>query len=189
MIVMGLLYDCWHALFQKSQQIREEQNLKKKQKFPSKEVLELLSWSIFLTSIHEDKADYKSIFELYKLRWRIETIFKTMKSHLKVDKAHNVSSNQLSFIIVAKMILFLLIFQFIFSWFAQKIEKHFGRELSLFKLCRYLVDNFTMVVELINIAMRVRFQKNNKQSMMLVKYCTYNKRKWQNYNRQLKDTA
>lgn len=157
--------------------------LKKESKtYPSKEVLALLSWSIFLTTLDKEKTDFKNIFELYNLRWRIETLFKAMKSHLRLDKIHNVSNTQLKFIIAAKMILFLLIFQFIFSWFGKKIATYFDRELSFFKLCRYLLDNMVVLADLIKETCRGNLQKQNNATRMLLKYCTYDKRKRQNYN-------
>lgn len=157
--------------------------LKKEAKtFPSKDVLALLSWSIFLTSVEKDKADFKKIFELYKLRWRIEIIFKAMKSHLKLDKIHNVSETQLKFIIAAKMILFLLIFQFVFSWFSKKIEKIFDKELSFSKLCHYLQDNLGVLPDLIIKTFSNHLKKQSLTAKTLLKYCTYDKRKRQNYN-------
>lgn len=160
--------------------------LKKESKtFPSKEILALLSWSIFLTTIDKEKADFKNIFELYSLRWRIETMFKAMKSHLKLDKIHNVSNTQLKFIITAKMISFLLIFQFIFSWFGKKISTYFDRELSLFKLCRFLQDNLVVLADLIEQTCRDDLQRQNNATRMLLKYCTYDKRKRLNYNSRL----
>ena len=160
--------------------------LKKEAKsFPSKDVLALLSWSIFLTSVDKEKADFKKIFELYKLRWRIETIFKSMKSHLKLNKIHNVSETQLKFIIAAKMILFLLIFQFVFNWFGKKIAKDFEKELSLFKLCRYLKDNIVVLADLIKEAYSNSLKNQSIETKALLKYCTYDKRNRQNYNDQL----
>ncbi len=148
---------------------------------PSKLSQELLSWSIFLTTIPIEKADFKAIFELYSLRWRVETIFKGMKSHLKLDRIHNVSNTQLKFIIVAKMILFLLVFQFIFSWFSKRISKHFHQELSLLKLCRYLKDNVCLLPDLLKQVCANRLQKHSRSvTMLLLKYCTYDKKKCTN---------
>lgn len=151
--------------------------------FPSKEVLALLSWTIFLTSIDEKKADFKDVFHLYKLRWRVEIIFKAMKSHLQLNKIHNVSDYQLRFIIAAKMILFLLFFQFVYNHFNEIVFKKSGKELSLLKLCKYLVANIEKLAILI---VKTQNKKlNNKDVIPLIIYCTYDKRKRHNYNQQL----
>lgn len=160
--------------------------LKKEAKtFPSKELLALLSWSIFLTSVDKEEADFKKVFELYNLRWRIEIIFKAMKSHIKLDRIHNVSETQLKFIIAAKMISFMLIFQFVYNEFSKRIKEEFGKELSILKLCRYLQDNLVMLATLIIETYRNNFKKLNAPIESLLKYCTYDKRNRENYNDQI----
>lgn len=54
--------------------------------------MELLSWSIYITTIPKQIADYKELFLIYGLRWRIEIIFKSWKSNLGFGKIHNVSN-------------------------------------------------------------------------------------------------
>ncbi len=60
-------------------------------KNPSKELLALMSWSIFIVTIRTEKFTFEMILKLYGLRWRIENIFKTWKSHFSFNKIHNVS--------------------------------------------------------------------------------------------------
>ena len=60
---------------------------KEKKTPPSTEYLKLLSWSIYLTTILVEQANYKEIFKLYCLRWRIEIIFKSWKSNMNFDGA------------------------------------------------------------------------------------------------------
>ncbi|MCX6875925.1 MAG: hypothetical protein NTW21_19265 [Verrucomicrobia bacterium] len=43
---------------------------------PSKAVLELMDWTIFITNIPTDKATFKEILGICGLRWRLEVIFK-----------------------------------------------------------------------------------------------------------------
>ena len=40
---------------------------------PEKELLFLMSWSIFITTIPEEKADLKKIMNIYRVRWKIKT--------------------------------------------------------------------------------------------------------------------
>jgi hypothetical protein len=49
---------------------------------PSKKVLDLLGWTIFITTIPKEYANFKQICKMYSLRWRIEIIFKAWKSHI-----------------------------------------------------------------------------------------------------------
>jgi hypothetical protein len=153
---------------------------------PSKKVLELLSWSIYFTSIEEDEIDMKEIFELYRLRWRIEIIFKAMKSHLHLDKIHNIPVNQLKFIVTGKMILLLIIIQFIYEKVSHTVYKKTGKQISLMKLVRYLKDNIRQLIILLAITKnkKIKFCQN---LLWISKYCTYeNRKKRETYEDQLK---
>jgi IS4 transposase len=52
--------------------------------------LELLGWSIYITTITKEIADSTKIYKLYRLRWRIEIIFKAWKGNMNFNKIHNV---------------------------------------------------------------------------------------------------
>ena len=58
---------------------------------PSKAVLELMDWTIFITTIPAPIADFARILAIYGLRWRIEVIFKAWKSHMNFHLLHRVS--------------------------------------------------------------------------------------------------
>ncbi len=49
---------------------------------PSAKKLYLLSWNIFLTNVAREVWPVRALSPLYRLRWRIEIIFKAWKSHL-----------------------------------------------------------------------------------------------------------
>jgi hypothetical protein len=156
--------------------------LKKEAKnYPKDEVLALLSWSIFITSIEVEDMHYTEVFELYKLRWRIEIVFKTMKTHLSLDHIHNVSENQLKFIVLSKVLLLVLILQFVYEMLINPIKELFGRTLSLLKLARFLIDRKNVLNDLIICAGRI---KECQELKLLAKYCTYDKRHRNNFNYQ-----
>jgi len=48
---------------------------------PSKAVLELMGWTIFITNLREE-VSFEVLLEIYGLRWRIEVIFKAWKSNM-----------------------------------------------------------------------------------------------------------
>lgn len=66
--------------------------------------------------------NYDEIFERYKLRWRIEILFKAMKGHLYLDPIHNLSNNQFKFIILAKLLWIVLILQFAYEMLITQIK-------------------------------------------------------------------
>ena len=72
---------------------------------PGQEVLALMDWTIFITTIPAEKLDFESILALYGLRWRIEIIFKGQwKSHLHFATLHRVSKTQLHILISARLL-------------------------------------------------------------------------------------
>lgn len=153
---------------------------------PQKEVLALLSWSIFITSIEDgedESMNYAEIFELYKLRWRIEILFKAMKSHLNLDHIHNVSNNQLRFIVLAKLLWIVLILQFVYELLITPIKKYYDKDLSFLKLTRFITDNKNVLSDLIALTNKNRI-KDCQTLKILAKYCTYDKRKRNNFAHQ-----
>ena len=70
-----------------------------------------MAWTIFITTIPVEQADFHKIFMIYGLRWRIEIIFKSWKSHMQFAKLHNVSENQLRVILTARFIMIVIYMQ------------------------------------------------------------------------------
>lgn len=142
---------------------------------PSNVLLQLLSWSIYFTSIDDDEITSEDIFSLYKLRWRIEIIFKSMKSHLNFDNIHDVSENQLKFILKGKMMWLLVVTQFIYEVISKVVFKKTGKAISLLKLVRYLKDNVNVMAEIMALIKRKIFDASDTIDI-LTKYCCYDTR-------------
>ena len=147
---------------------------------PSKNRLALLSWSIYITNIDDTKVTCFEIFELYKLRWRIEIIFKALKSNLKLDSIHNVSEIQFKFIVKAKIIMIVLAIQFVYEPLLTTVKELYNKELSLLKLVRFITDNNHLLKSLIeHIKARKKGECNDLNILSL--YCCYDKRKQKNH--------
>ncbi|MDP3929896.1 MAG: IS4 family transposase [Bacteroidota bacterium] len=151
-------------------------SLKKSSKStPQKDLLALLSWSIFITSIKDEDINYDEIYKLYKLRWRIEILFKALKSHLKLNHIHNVSKIQLEFIILTKIMMIILVLQFIYEPLYRPIKHLYDRDLSILKTINYLMNNKSTIYDL----QEKTQEKLIKDSDMLKKFannCSYEKR-------------
>lgn len=158
--------------------------LKKQSKLqPQKEVLALLSWSIFITSIEDgedERMNYAEIFELYKLRWRIEILFKAMKSHLNLGHIHNVSNNQLKFIVLAKLLWSVLILQFVYELLTKPIKEYFDMDLSFLKIIRFVTEHKNVLFDLMTLTNKNKIN-DCKTLKIIAKYCTYDKRKRNNF--------
>lgn len=142
---------------------------------PSKALLRLASWSILITSIKHDEVKYGEIYNLYALRWRIEIIFKAMKSHPNFNKIHNIPVQQLRFIFLGKMILLLLMTQVIYPRLLKIVHRLSGKFISLLKLISYLKDNMMITAKLLK---SISDRKIDPDIVNYIKYyCTYERRK------------
>jgi hypothetical protein len=148
---------------------------------PGKLFLELQSWSIFITTIPSDQADFNTLLKIYGLRWRIETIFKSWKSNLHFDHIHNVSNYQLIIILIARMIMFLIITQIIYNPCKRLISMHMDRNLSLLKLTKYLNRNPIKLKSLLNDLKN--YSGVLSQSIKIIaRFCVYEKRNRLNFD-------
>lgn len=170
-----------------SQEIADKRRMKAKKEnktYPSKELLESMSWSIYITTITDENIDYAFIYKAYSLRWRIEIIFKCWKSNMGFDKIHNVSKIQLKILLLARFIMIIICAQLIFRPCRLLIQKYFNRDLSMLKLTKYLLRNVRIIAHIIE-----EINKFDKSSGIgikaLAKFCTYDKRKRLNYQQKL----
>ena len=143
---------------------------------PSKEVLFLMGWTIFITSITSREITADDFFELYGLRWKIETIFKTWKSHLSFDKIHIVSEIQLRLILIARFIAISLFYEKIYNPLLQRVYRENRKIVSLMKLMRYISRNLSAIPRLLNAV-----SGSVKCLKFIEQYCIYDKRKRLNF--------
>lgn len=148
---------------------------------PSPEILFLMSWTVFITTIPKAKADYQRILLIYKLRWRIEIIFKIFKSHMNFSKVHNVSEQQLNILLTARFIMIVLCIHFIYEPCYKIIANIFQRQLSMMKFIHYIINNNLQMIHILNQGSDLKYCINLHINS-IVRYCTYDKRKRQNFN-------
>ena len=143
---------------------------------PSKDVLFLMGWTIFITTLTSREITIKDFIELYGLRWKIETIFKTWKSHLSFDKIHIVGAIQVRLLLIARFIAILLFYGKIYAPLLQKIRQECNKTLSLMKLMRYISRNLKAIPRLLNAV-----NGSVKCLRTIGRYCAYDKRKRLNF--------
>ena len=149
---------------------------------PSQDILMLMSWTIFITTITDPAITFKEICTLYGLRWRIENIFKTWKSNFNFARVHNVSEHQLHVLLTARFIMITIFYQKLYLPLSQEIRKTTTKQLSLMKFMRYIRQNIEMVHELLD---QRTWTKNSLEA--LARYCTYDIRKRANFATRLED--
>jgi hypothetical protein len=143
---------------------------------PSRELLKLMSWTIFLTTIAEPSVTFKEIAALYALRWRIENIFKTWKSYFNFQKVHNIPEIQLRVLLKARLIMITLSYQRLFVPLLRRLDRTSGKIVSLVKLMRYITQNLELLPKCLNSAI-----PPPRICKTVLRYCTYEKRRRPNF--------
>lgn len=139
---------------------------------PSQELLDLMSWSIFLTTIDDPAIGFQQILGLYGLRWRIENIFKTWKGNFNFAKIHRVSESQLRVLLTARFIMIVVLYQDLFLPLTRLVQTTTDRVLSLMKFMRYITRNLIRIPEMMNCT-----GPESVSFRALLLYCVYDKRK------------
>lgn len=150
---------------------------------PSKELLGLMGWTIYITTVEKEKADFKTLLIIYGFRWRIEIIFKTWKSYLNFSKIHKISEKQLSVLLFARLIMIVVGTQYLFHLYCVRIHSKYERELSLMKFIKYMQKNVENLVELV-LSRNADLKTDTNIDKVLLKYCTYDKRLRSNFIQQ-----
>lgn len=105
---------------------------------PSEAVLALMDWTILVTTVAREDADFRRLLAVYGLRWRIETIFKAWKSHLNFDAIHRVSEIQLRIILSARLFAITVCARVLHAGCRARLARFHGACLSLLKFLKYL---------------------------------------------------
>jgi hypothetical protein len=147
---------------------------------PSQAVLELMGWTIFLTSLGPE-VSFSALLETYGLRWRIEVIFKAWKSHMDFHVIHRVSALELKICLSAKLVSITVGMGHLYRRCHERMREATGRDLSLLKFTRYLA---TMPQRLVSIHawLMEGAPATSPTCIALRKYCCYDKRKRLNYH-------
>lgn len=136
---------------------------------PSKEQLTLCGWEIFITNVSISVWTIHDISNAYGLRWRIEIIFKTWKSHFNLTKFSNGGREYILILIYTRLI-FIVLFQVAFAHLDRCSSGNApGSHLSLLKFAQFLA---------LFLIMALGSQIVNTHFLMdqILKHCTYEKR-------------
>jgi hypothetical protein len=147
---------------------------------PSAAVLELMGWTIFLTSLGQE-VSFSALLETYGLRWRIEVIFKAWKSQMNFHVIHRVSALELKICLTAKLVSITVCMGHLYRLCYQRMREATGRDLSLLKFTRYMAK---MPQRLVSITAWLMEESpaSSPTCIALRKYCCYDKRKRLNYH-------
>ena len=174
-----------------SEEVANHRRMKAKKEMrghnPSAEVLALMDWTIFLTTAAKE-VDFAAILRIYGLRWRIEIIFKTWKSHLNFDAIHRVSDVGLRSILTMRLVMITEGTNVLYRCCHSHVKRHHDRELSLQKFLKRLgrsPELADMITQALADLSREPSEPEDEQTREtwnhLVRYCCYDKRKRKNF--------
>jgi IS4 transposase len=103
----------------------------------SKKKKALLKYSIFITNVASDQLSSEAVMSAYRARWRVELIFKSWKSCLKLHIFKGYKKERFYCLLYGRLIMVLLL-GMIHATLMQYTLK-LGRELSGYKLANYLI--------------------------------------------------
>lgn len=146
---------------------RQAKNNRDKRLNHSKEYMELLGWTIYITNVGKETWSIQQVHASYEMRWFIEIIFKSWKSYFAISKnlCVNKISAQKAQIIIYSFLLFVLMFQI--KLYSIAIFKWNINNLSLMKLSKFLAVKFDLLM------LNGSF---NKLEQDLKYYCVYEHR-------------
>jgi len=93
--------------------------------------------NVFVTNVDKTILNTRQVMDIYRLRWQIELVFKTWKSHYKIDHYKSMRKERMECYLYATLLLILLHWR-VFSWLRQKLF-HKNFHLSLHKFSKLMV--------------------------------------------------
>ena len=116
-------------------------NCKKKgRNAPTKEYIARLHLNLFITNTDAKIIPKNKVWNLYRLRWQVELIFKIWKSICHIEKVKKVKKTRLECYIFSKLILIVMIWNIVWK-IAENLFKLENKALSFYKTYKTLINN------------------------------------------------
>lgn len=113
-----------------------------------KNTLFLYGWTLMITNVSEDVLPAEKVFDLYKIRWHIELVFKQLKSTLNVDKVTVQNKHRLLCEIYARLIAAVIITK-LYGQLNCNILREKKLEISLEKFFKRFQERVFMLMSLL----------------------------------------
>lgn len=139
----------------------------------TKEYMRLLEFESFITNCTDEVISLKEVISLYRLRWRIEIIFKTWKSYLGIGDVMECRNRLRVDSYILSMLIYVVLFVMNFYNYLDRSSV----VVSLMKLCKYVVSNYFEIMMSLGEPHREMFIMKD-----ILYHCKYDKRKRKNFN-------
>lgn len=94
--------------------------------------------NVFITNTEEEMLSDRQVIDNYKLRWQIELVFKTWKSHYNIHKTKEMKKVRIKVYIYSTLLLILIHWR-VYRWLENAANKK-GKAISLYKLSKYIIQ-------------------------------------------------
>jgi hypothetical protein len=115
---------------------------------PSAQRLFLLGWNLLITNVPKSIWPAKALTKIYRLRWRVEMIFKAWKSHLGLRQLNCHSANLLRLSVMTKLLFCVLVYRLCQSLelLGERSERHVSlqRLARVLSRCACLIESFLL---------------------------------------------
>jgi hypothetical protein len=153
------------------QRRKKEKNHPDRRRNINKENLELLGWEIYITNILSTVWDDKTVCDVYRLRWRIEIIFKAWKSFFQIAAVPQARLERVECHIYFTLIAITLFHSHLYIKTVEMAYLRTGQFISLLKFYNYFKEQVWHWTQI--------FTENNGVKNFIefaIYYCRYDKR-------------
>ena len=119
---------------------KARENTKKGKRDLSKEYKARAALNLFITNADIEQIPTKNVWQIYRLRWQIELIFKIFKSICNIEKVKKVKKERLECYVYSKLIILMLGWKMTWS-VAKNMLRMSGKVLSFYKAFKTLINN------------------------------------------------
>lgn len=153
-------------------QVAAQKKAKDKQRPRTDTYFEYLNWVIIITNVPNTQLNWQQILDIYRLRWRIEIIFKAWKSHLNLEKIFDgkevLNPCHITIQIYLILIWITLFLVPAYNYFTHRLHQAQCTALSLAKFTAFYRKNYQKFVN----------ELESDYLFELIKaFCSYDKRK------------
>lgn len=129
------------------ERIRKREKENKKKGYKTSEAHKVLArFNLMVTNAKEEDLPAEHVYQLYRMRWQVELLFKTWKSTMGINNVHPMRYHRLMCLLYAKLILFLVNSQ-VTALFVRNLYGKHKKHLSTSKCLKTLQSYFSRTRE------------------------------------------
>lgn len=148
----------------------------------NKEYMALLAWDIFVTNVPSQIWTAEQACAVNQVRWRIECVFKTWKSHFKLNNLPKANATRIKAHIYAALIFVTLFQRHCYQPLANYAYETDNSDISMMKLAQF-VKEYSLLM------MIMPYNPQLKEAILrqVLYHCKYDKRKRKSYPQKIRD--